>query len=770
MKIKSTFALCALLVLFLCGAHTVSFAQDASTAAVWQVVRFDITANAPSTERTLTARAQITARNSGSRPLSTFSVRINPKAEITAASVNDASATHRRQVESVGKLLRVTVPLASAVEPNGTVKVGFEYRLPLEANSGLAALSPIGSQFLPRSYWYPVPNNPFVMRGAEDTAPFRLTVNASAGETVVSSGKAAGATFEQTLNAQPFFLTGNWDVLEGANEGRGISVWLPRGAGADERKQAEAIIALAANARSFYASVLGAAPDAPIRFITVARGAGFNDAGTLLLDYAAFRRGKIDASTATLISETISRLWVGGATRLRGEGVGVLHEGLVRYLTGLFIEKQFGRESAEALRLRERVSYAGIARRDPPLMQSSPLDDTYFTSTANKGAMIWRLAERALTRDAFLSVVRERLQTGARDGAGLTLAALRAALVDRGGASLKSVLDQGLDQPTDMDLMIGLPQQQAGKWTSALRNLGSVDVNVTVLAITDRGERLTTEAAIPAREFGRAVFNTPARIVRVEVDPDKLYPQIDYTNDIMPRPDQNTDRIVEANRLFVQQQYAQVEAALREHLSLTPFDQEARILLARALLAQNKLPEAEKEFRALLDDKLPLARSLAWGQIGMAEIALKRGQAAEAAKRYQDAVRADAEYAATLVARAGRIKAEATANAASAVEESARSFIAQLDQAIKSGRKNELEALVVNGELTDFIKGVVGSQPEVWQTRVLRTEQIDSTRLAADVTLNVRQLGNDLSGTAVLILARSGAGWKLADIQFFEVR
>jgi tetratricopeptide (TPR) repeat protein len=198
--------------------------------------------------------------------------------------------------------------------------------------------------------------------------------------------------------------------------------------------------------------------------------------------------------------------------------------------------------------------------------------------------------------------------------------------------------------------------------------------------------------------------------------------------------------------------------------------QEARLLLARALLGQNKLDEALKEFRAVLDEKLPTPFALGWGNIGLGEISLRKGQAAEAARHFNDAARAEADYASTLAARMGRLKAEAAANAAPAPEETARTFIAQLDQAIKSGRKTELEALTLPGELTSFIGGIVGSQPEVWQTRVVRTEQLDANRIAADVQITARQLGRDSAGTAVLILARMGGGWKLAGIEFFEVR
>ena len=78
--------------------------------------------------------------------------------------------------------------------------------------------------------------------------------------------------------------------------------------------------------------------------------------------------------------------------------------------------------------------------------------------------------------------------------------------------------------------------------------------------------------------------------------------------------------------------------------------------------------------------------------------------------------------------------------------------------------------MIVPGELTGFVRGIIGSQPEAWATRVLRTEQLDANRLAADVSVTARQFGRDQAGTAVLVLARVNNAWKLAGIEFFEVR
>jgi tetratricopeptide (TPR) repeat protein len=327
-----------------------------------------------------------------------------------------------------------------------------------------------------------------------------------------------------------------------------------------------------------------------------------------------------------------------------------------------------------------------------------------------------------------------------------------------------------LDQPTDLDLLIGIPQARAGEWAVALRNVGSIDALVTVAATTDRGEKLTTQVTIPARNFSEAVFKTPARIVRVEVDPDKLFAQLDFTNDIAPRGLSTDNPLADATRLFDAQNYARAETTAREILTLAPSMQEARILLARALLAQEKVADAEKEFRLLLENPLPLPATLAWANIGLGEISMRRAQPAEAAQRFSEAVRADAIYGSTLAARAARIRAEAAAKTAPPIDESARAFLAQLDQAIKIGRQAELDSLILPGELVRFTRGIVGTKPDIWQTTVLRTEQLDANRLAADVSITERELGNNRSGTAVLILVRAGGSWKLGGIEFFEVR
>ncbi|HKP46237.1 MAG TPA: hypothetical protein VJT50_06520, partial [Pyrinomonadaceae bacterium] len=745
-----------------------SVAAQEEARAVWQVTKFDITADVQHAERQLSATAVLSAANVGRGSGASFTFRINSKAVIKTVTVSGANATFRSVPESSTSLQRITVTLPSAIAPDGTVAVTISYTLPLEGNTGLAAISPIGSQFLPLSFWYPSPSTPFSSRGA-DRAAIKLAVN---GAGIISSGteKAAGSgaiVYENQLPAQPFFVQGDWERVEGTAENKNIIAFLPRGAGADDRRRAEALVSLAGSARAFYSALFGPAPDVPIRLVSARRGAGFDDSGTVLLETGAFRRAQTDSTTALLISEGIARLWIGGQTPVRGDAGGVLREGLTRFLATQFIEKQFGRNAADAERLRERVAYSAVVLKDAPLSKITPLDPIYFNAVPNKGAMVWRLIERRLGPDAFTAVIRDQLTAG--KGSGLSLAMFRAALAERGGDAIKNLVDQQLDQVTDLDLMIGLPQQRGAEWVSALRNLGQAEAVTTAAATTASGERIAVDVTVPPKGFGEAIFKSAQRLVRVEIDPDKLYPQLDYANDIMPKAPPLQESLNDATRQLGAQDFVKAETTARALLLAAPQFQEANIVLGRALLGQNRDDDAQKIFNALLEQPLPTPAAIAWANIGLGEIALKKGQFADAAKRFTDAVRADAEYGSSLAARNDRIKAESAANILQ-VDPAIRTFIGQLDQAIASGKKVEIEPRVVPGELQRFISGVVGTQPEYWRTKVLRTEQLDADLFAADVALETKELGKEQAGSALYILSRNNGNWRLVGIDLFEVR
>jgi tetratricopeptide (TPR) repeat protein len=467
------------------------------------------------------------------------------------------------------------------------------------------------------------------------------------------------------------------------------------------------------------------------------------------------------------IADAVARLWVGGAAGVEGEGAGAVREGLPRYLAALFVEKQFGKAAADAEWMRMAVLYAPVAQRDPPLAKLSPSFDTYFNSSANKGALVWRIVAAAAGREQFAGVL--RAFAAADGGRRLSLASLRERLGQAGGDRVSLLMASLFDLPTDTDLLVGLPVERAGAWVSNLRNTGSFDVEVTVQAVTDRGERLTTTARVPAKDFGEAQFRTANRIVRVEVDPEKLYPQTNFVNDVVPQGPGLVEAVEQA-RIQLGQQPARAESLARELLARAPGSEEARVVLARALLEQGRLDDAEREFRAALDSPLPLPSTLAWADIGMGEIALRRNRPADAARLFDAAAKAEADYATTLAARAARIRAEAAAGAPPPVDEQIKAAVAGLDAAIKTGRKAEIEAQLAAGELASFSKGLSGIPPELWQTRVVRTEQLDPNRVAADVHLSARVSGRNQEGPAVYVFARTPAGWRLSEIPIFEVK
>ena len=731
------------------------FAQDDSRASItWQVQKYDITASLPQTEtdRNLTVKVVLSLKNVSSGAASTLSLRINSSAEISAVSVNGATTEFSKREEKINansSFQKIVIRVPST-QPNQTLSATLDYKLNVKENSGLNALSPVGSQFLPLSFWYPTPNSWYFARGA-DFAPFSLKVNSANGLTVLSSGVENANAFEQKINGQPFFIAGNWDKVDVT----GVSVYVPKGADTEAQKRANELANLVSEAKTFTANLLGTAPDVPLKIIAVKRGAGFSSGGTIFVDDSVFRRQKIDSNTAMTIADSVVKIWLGNVVNVNGDAYGVIREGLSRYIATEFLESKYGKDVADIERLRQRTAYAAISKRDAPLNIVSPLDDFYYPEVANKGAMIWRLLAKKVGQDAFFNILRANMKDG-----NLQLSKLRSAF-----SAQKELLDYAFDQVTDTNLLVGLPQTNGAETKVALRNTGVIEATVNVVATTSNGEKLTAQATIPAKSFGEVSFKTPNKIVRTEIDGDKLYPQTNYSDDVAPQEFDESDLLLAVKRAFDKQEFGNAEKFARTVLQSAPRFDDVRILLARALLAQGKITDADKEFRAVLDEKLPTARSLAWANEGLGEVALKTAQNAQAAKSFEEAIKADAEYGATLAARAGRNKA----NGATAIDESIKSFFAQFDKAAISGSKANVDALIVAGEIARFAGGVAGAQ--TWQTKILQVDKTDVNNALVEVNLNIQLLNkNAESGTAVFRLAKVGKDWKLSGVEIFEVR
>lgn len=744
----------AIFFAFLLFAFT-AFAQDESRASkTWAVQKYDLTATLPQaeTDRNLTARAVLNLRNVSGKSASTLTLRISPNAEVTSVKVNDAAADFAKKEEKIGSggILQRIVVSVPAVGANANLTVAVDYKLNVKENSGLNALTPIGSQFLPLAFWYPTPNSWFFARGA-DFAPFNLKVNSANNLQIVSSGASGANNFEQRLNGQPFFVAGDWETVNANN----VSVFVPKGAGAEAQKRANELAALAANARTFTAKLLGAVPDAPVRIVAVQRGAGFSGGGTVFVDDNVFKRQKIDSLTAVNVAEAVAKMWIGNAAQVDGDAFGVVREGLTRFIATEFLESEYGKDVADVERMRQRTAYAAVVQRDAPLNTVSPLDDYYYAEVANKGAMIWRLLAKRIGRDELFNVARAQMNDG-----GLSAGELRSAF-----PAQKEFLDFAFEQVTDTNLQIGLPQASGAETKVALRNAGSIDATVDVVATTASGESLRTQTTIPAKSYGETIFKTANKIVRVEVDADKFYPQIDYSDDVAPREFDSNDAYLTIKRSFDKQDFASAEKSARTVLKSSRRYDDARVLLARSLLAANKLTEAEQEFRAVIAEKLPTARSLAWANEGLGEVALKSNQMIDAAKYFNAAIDADAEYGATLAARAGRNKT----NSASQPDESVKAFFAQFDRAAVSGRKADLDALILLGEIPKFAGGIAGAQE--WQTKILQTDRKDANEVLVEVGLTIKLLNKDSeSGTALYRLSKVGGNWKLSGVEMFEVR
>ena len=188
--------------------------------------------------------------------------------------------------------------------------------------------------------------------------------------------------------------------------------------------------------------------------------------------------------------------------------------------------------------------------------------------------------------------------------------------------------------------------------------------------------------------------------------------------------------------------------------------------IGRALLAQNKTAEAEREFRAVLDEKLPTARALAWANVGLGEAAAKSNQNAQAIGFFNEAIRADADYGATLAARQGKVKANAPLNN----DEGIKAFFAQFDKAAISGRKADLDVMILSGEIPRFAGGISG-QAQEWTTRIIQIEKISPAQAVVETNLSIKMLTKDPeSGTAVYRLTKVGNDWKLSGVDVFEVR
>ena len=374
-------------------------AQDTArsgTAPTWHVQKYDLDVTLPAdTSRTVPVKATISVKNVSSKPATTLTLRISPAAEITALKINNTLAEFTKSEETVAvrALQRTAIRLPSAAA-GSIVTTSVEYKITLTDNTPVGSITPSVSLF---AVGVLVSNfEQLVLRSRLGLGPCSDKGKCS-GRAKPSSPPAPKplSVLEQKLNGQPFFspVPGRF-----RNRDRCFSLHAHRCWGRRAKARSE-LATLFSEARTFTTSMLGTAPDVPLRIVGSRRGAGFATGGTVLAK-KRFPPIKDRFVNAMNIAEATAKLWIGNHVGVNGDGYGVVSEGLVRYIATQFFESKYGKDVVDIERSRQRNAYAAVSKRDAPMVLVSPIDDYYYPDVANKGAMAWRLiAKRVGAKD-----------------------------------------------------------------------------------------------------------------------------------------------------------------------------------------------------------------------------------------------------------------------------------------------------------------------------------------------------------------------------------
>ncbi|HYP29886.1 MAG TPA: tetratricopeptide repeat protein [Blastocatellia bacterium] len=785
----------------------IAFTTGAAAQEV-EVDRYTVNARIDMAASAIDARASVAISNLSPTPKPKLYFRLTKLAKLTAVTVNGAPAQFEASEDRrVATLNQVAVTPSASVPGSAKATVDFTYRIEAPDSSGVAAIYPGEVLMAPEAVWVPMPSTAFTLYGPT-TAPFTLTVTAPPG---VGGFRAASAgalkadagnqsfTFEQPQNSLPFFVAGLFDQPVASDHG-GVKfeIYVQPGlqaVGPDGRSSPEIVKASLARMTEeaghivgFLTKRLGPPPEgATFRVISSARTGNIYVPGALVLNQQVFRQGELDAITIERLADGMARLWLDGRVRLRGQeqrsaqadrpaqkarSAAFLRDSLPRYLAATYFEERFGTDAAREAFSRFRWDYTPIAKsgRDAELGLQTIVLPNYSLAVFGKGPLVLRLMAEAAGREKFNSAVRSAF--GGPQTRVVTTEDFRAALTKEGGPGVDKIFQQWVDTIIEPDIIVGVPQPSGGQGAQRVnvRNLGTGDVTVPILAVTASGKQITTSVTVPSEDLTFTDIQTSEKINSVEVDPEKLIIQTDYDNDAKPARPWGLTLLNESIAAFNRGEYAQAEAKLREAARANPRNATVRSWLARTLAAQNKSDEAVSEANAAIQITPPGGGATAWAYITLGQIALARNKPADASRYLRRAV-AEAEVSdAQFAAREALVKAERAENASAPVEESVRAFIGQLDTLIKQPSSDRLFSVVSRNNLKRFVQGLTVTPPTAWATEILRVDTIDSNRVAMDVALKIKREGRDQTATAVFVLYRSGSGWMLEDVRLFNVK
>ncbi|MCI0387200.1 MAG: hypothetical protein MOB07_00285, partial [Acidobacteria bacterium] len=622
--------------LFICLAVLVSLTTTA-IAQEFEIKKYDLNVRVVPAEYKVNVQARLQLVNLSGPELADkillstsqkprLSFFLNTKAKVESMKINDASVAFQPAEDVRNNLLRIYTDITTTIASARELTVDFTYSIPsVDRNTSLHVSS--GETFLlPASFWAPVIHTPYAGHGA-DTAPMTITVTAPAELKVVSTGiRKSENSFEQSMAAQPFFVVGDYEVVTRGGESFPVEVYLPRGSSEIGKQQAQRLAAEAERIVAFYVKYFGVAAIAPFRIIATearqlstattdafsqTREVAFATAGAVTVDDNLFRRDVIDLGTIELLAGAAARAWIDGQVLLRGLGTGMLRDSLPVFLATQYIGERFGAAQLDEAFDRYRRSYASIARNDAPLLMQSLLDRNYTTSVYNKGALVWRLIEKRAGKQNFENALRASLNRSRVDVLSLnewksplcTLSRcvnlknnLLASGADR--RVIEEIFTNWIDTVVLPDFAIGQPQKTPTGVESTVANFGTGDITIDVTATIDKAEKRRQSVTVKASEYASVTFPAGTNITMIEADPDKLYLQSEYANDVYPRLPSESESFGKANLAFSKNDFTNAEAMAREALKASPNAPTLQAQLGRALLAQNKRDEAAKIFDA----------------------------------------------------------------------------------------------------------------------------------------------------------------------------
>ncbi|MGQ9896002.1 MAG: tetratricopeptide repeat protein [Acidobacteriota bacterium] len=757
----------------------------------------------------------------------TLTLRLTKAAKVTAFTVNEQSfpTDEKKQPGGDTALATYVAEFSPPLAPGGKVTARLAYTLTYRESTNYAAITPGDTLLLPESGWTPFIHLPQSSHGP-DTAPYSLTIARPTEGEAWSSGIRrevnGNIVFTSDLAGEPWLVVQPFGPpvshrVTTVGEPLTVHVRSVPGLPDESRGRAQRLAEEAGRILAFYQKFWGVLPVREFQLLTTSRrivadrrspelrGRDFDTdrairyaaPGAVLIETATLRRPTLDAETLEWLTASLAQTWLGGKVRLRGRGWGILADALPAYLTGSYIEQHYGPSAVRNFwrhrsfvysRLASiRVSQQGFEQGidSIPVLQHPAFPD-YYASMPNRGALVFRLLERLVGPDTLLTAIRETVT----DSSGTaTYEAFRSRLVGTPPNERRAnFFRQWFEELSEPDFVIGIPvkREDGLGWSCALRNLGTGDASLSVVALTDKGESLTTTVEVASKGYATAVFETSATITEVELDPEKLYPQVrfgydrnskQFDNDARPERRHAFGLFLDAEALLTRglkageteaQRQAAAEELLRQAVAREPDFSLARAYLARVLVAQGKLDTAAEQVAILRRVALPSRYPLALTLLTEADLAAARQDYDQARAAYKAAFEMESGPALDGQARRGLLASEAAAGKSFPPDEALRTFLTAMDKAIRTGTSKALEACFIRPDTAKFVLGIVVSKPDNWTTQGLRMERLDAQRVLLDVrVVVVSATKEEQSGTGLLLLRRVGQSWMVERLDQF---